>query len=98
MRVKDLHQYPSTASCLLNHMSQTLCSKKKKQLRPLLHWTEAHRKKVLAELIQVSMELEETIKSSTIRNTCVDHLIKQLTMKLPEGDAQVEAKQEEEEA
>jgi hypothetical protein len=54
--------------------------------------------KVLAELIQVSKELEETIKSSTIRKTCVDHLIKQLTMKLAEGDAQAEDEQEEEEA
>jgi hypothetical protein len=54
--------------------------------------------KVLAELIQVSKELEETIKSSTIRKTCVDHLIKQLTMKLAEGDAQDEDEQEEEEA
>jgi hypothetical protein len=53
-------------------------------------------KKVLAELIQVSKELEETIKSSTIRKTCVDHLIKQLTMKLAEGDAQAKDEQEEE--
>ncbi|WJX29405.1 hypothetical protein P8452_18051 [Trifolium repens] len=56
-------------------------------------------KKVLAELIQVSKELEETIKSSTIRKTCVDHLILQLTKNLAEneGDAQTEAEQEEEE-
>ncbi|KAK2397885.1 hypothetical protein QL285_059413 [Trifolium repens] len=56
-------------------------------------------KKVLAELIQVSKELEETIKSSTIRKTCVDHLILQLTKNLAEneGDAQAEAEQEEEE-
>ncbi|KAK2362362.1 hypothetical protein QL285_087431 [Trifolium repens] len=46
-------------------------------------------KKVLAELIQVSKELEETIKSSTIRKTRVDHLILQLTKNLAEneGDA-----------
>ncbi|KAK2354012.1 hypothetical protein QL285_091580 [Trifolium repens] len=56
-------------------------------------------KKVLAELIQVSKELEETIKSSTIRKNCVDHLILQLTKSLAEneGDAQAEAEQEEEE-
>ncbi|KAK2369565.1 hypothetical protein QL285_082691 [Trifolium repens] len=56
-------------------------------------------KKVLAEFIQVSKELDETIKSSTIRKTCVDHLILQLTKNLAEneGDAQVEAEQEEEE-
>ncbi|KAK2374395.1 hypothetical protein QL285_075361 [Trifolium repens] len=56
-------------------------------------------KKVFAELIQVSKELEETIKSSTIRKTCVDHLILQLTKNLAEneGDAQVDAEQEEEE-
>ncbi|KAK2444107.1 hypothetical protein QL285_015160 [Trifolium repens] len=56
-------------------------------------------KKVLAELIQVSKELEETIKSSTIRKTCVDHLILQVTKNLAEnaGDAQAEQQEEEEE-
>ncbi|KAK2354699.1 hypothetical protein QL285_092184 [Trifolium repens] len=56
-------------------------------------------KKVLAELIQVSKEVEETIKSCTIRKTCVDHLILQLTKHLAEneGDAQAEAEQQEEE-
>ncbi|KAK2403255.1 hypothetical protein QL285_052709 [Trifolium repens] len=56
-------------------------------------------KKVLTELIQVSKELEETIKSSTIRKNCVDHLILQLTKSLAEneGDAQAEAEQEVEE-
>jgi hypothetical protein len=54
--------------------------------------------KVLAELILVSKELEETIKISTVRKVCVDHLIKQLTKKLAEteevGNAQAENEQE----
>jgi hypothetical protein len=57
--------------------------------------------KVLAELILVSKELEETIKISTVRKVCVDHLIKQLTKKHAEteevGNAQAENEQEEEE-
>ncbi|MCI15858.1 envelope-like protein, partial [Trifolium medium] len=55
--------------------------------------TKATKDEVLAELLEVSKALGETIKASTTRNMHVDNLIKSMTK---EQEAEVEERDEEE--
>jgi hypothetical protein len=60
----------------------------------------ANKDDVLAELIQISKTLEQTIKTSTARKNHVDNLIKSIMEEEGEeevGAAQAEAEQQEEE-